>query len=106
MNELTPAKRVEISLHMVNGTRSLCPLYENKISQCVAERQMPNRGLCIVKRDAPAERAESNRIECGRGAPWGHALASAFFFVRNLSPCRIRHRKHRCARKTRQAWLG
>jgi len=28
-------------------------IYENKIPQCTAERLMRNRGLCIVKRDAP-----------------------------------------------------
>lgn len=47
---MTPRKRVEIAL---KGGRSNCvpfTIYESKIPQCVAEREMRNRGLCIVNR--------------------------------------------------------
>jgi len=47
---MTPRKRVEIAL---KGGHSDCvpfTIYEYKIPQCVAEREMRNRGLCIVNR--------------------------------------------------------
>ncbi len=47
---MTPKKRVEIALK--GGHSDIVPftIYENKIPQCAAEREMRNRGLCIVNR--------------------------------------------------------
>ena len=53
MTELTPRKRVEVSLHGGHSDRVPFTLYELKIPQCVTERAMRNRGMCIVKRDVP-----------------------------------------------------
>ena len=51
---MTPRERVLISLR---GGHSDCvpfTIYEAKIPQCQAEREMRNRGLCIVNRRIPA----------------------------------------------------
>lgn len=52
MNTLTPRKHVEISLRGGHSDRVPFTMYENKIPQCAVEREMRNRGMCIVKRDA------------------------------------------------------
>ena len=53
-NKMTPKKRVEIALHSGHSDKVPFTIYEAKIPQCSAEREMRNRGLCIVKRDIPA----------------------------------------------------
>ncbi len=50
---MTPRDRVEIALRGGHGASVPFTIYERKIPQCTAERLMRNRGLCIVKRDAP-----------------------------------------------------
>jgi len=47
---MTPRQRVEVALR--GGHADVVPftMYENKIPQCAAEREMRNRGLCIVNR--------------------------------------------------------
>ncbi len=72
---MTPRKRVEAVLR--GGRCETVPftMYENKIPQCTAEREMRNRGLCIVKRNAPVFRthrpnvqvSQQNVNEKGRG---------------------------------------
>jgi hypothetical protein len=47
---LTPRMRVEIALRGGYGDRVPFTLYEQKIPQCSAERDLRNRGLCIVER--------------------------------------------------------
>ena len=50
---MTPRKRVEKVLF--GGHADIVPFttYESKIPQCAKERELRNRGLCIVKRDIP-----------------------------------------------------
>ena len=50
---MTPRRRVEQALR--GGHSELVPftIYESKIPQCAVERDLRNRGLCIVKRDVP-----------------------------------------------------
>jgi len=47
---MTPRQRVEKSLRGGHGDRVPFTMYETMIPQCAAEREMRNRGLCIVKR--------------------------------------------------------
>ncbi|MDD5482598.1 MAG: uroporphyrinogen decarboxylase family protein [Kiritimatiellae bacterium] len=47
---MTPRQRVEIALKGGHGVRVPFTMYETMIPQCAAEREMRNRGLCIVKR--------------------------------------------------------
>ena len=51
---MTPKARVECVLRGGVGETVPFTMYENKIPQCVTERLLRNRGLCIVKRDVPA----------------------------------------------------
>ena len=48
---LSPRQLVERVLRGGHGQRVPFTMYESKIPQCAAERQLRNRGLCIVKRD-------------------------------------------------------
>ena len=50
---MTPRQRVEKALKGEHSDRVPFTIYETMIPQCVAEREMRNRGLCIVKRDWP-----------------------------------------------------
>jgi hypothetical protein len=52
MSRLTPRKCVEISLRGGRSDRVPFAMYETKIPQCTVERELRNRGMCIVKRDA------------------------------------------------------
>ncbi len=51
MEQLTPRKRVEISLRGGHSDRVPFTIYESKFPQCTAERELRNRGMCIVRRD-------------------------------------------------------
>jgi hypothetical protein len=51
---LTPRQRVEIALNGGYADRVPFTMYESKIPRCAVERQLRNRGMCIVKRDVPA----------------------------------------------------
>ena len=46
----TPRRRVELALRGGHGNRVPFTIYEEKIPQCAAERELRNRGLCIVNR--------------------------------------------------------
>ena len=50
---MTPRECVERALRGGHSYRVPFTMYECMIPQCEAERQMRNRGLCIVKRDVP-----------------------------------------------------
>ena len=50
MTSVTPRQRVEAALCGGHADRVPCTIYERKIPQCTAEREMRNRGLCIVNR--------------------------------------------------------
>ncbi|MCC6581213.1 MAG: hypothetical protein IT440_12320 [Phycisphaeraceae bacterium] len=60
---MTPRQRVELALQGRLGDRVPFTIYEGKIPQCVAERQMRNRGLCIVNRLHPVYRAHSPNVQ-------------------------------------------
>lgn len=47
---MTPSKRVEQALKGGHSDRVPFTIYESKIPQCAVEREMRNRGLCIVNR--------------------------------------------------------
>ena len=50
---MTPRQRVEIALHGGVADRVPFTIYESIVPQCAAEREMRNRGLCIVERRVP-----------------------------------------------------
>lgn len=50
---LTPRGRVEKVLREGKADKVPFTIYENKIPQCTVERQLRNRGLCIVQRTVP-----------------------------------------------------
>ncbi len=50
---MTPRQSVEAVLAGSRAERTPFTIYENKISFCAAERQLRNRGLCVVRRDIP-----------------------------------------------------
>ena len=50
MDKLTPRQRVELALRGDCGDKVPFTMYDNMIPQCTAERELRNRGLCIVKR--------------------------------------------------------
>ena len=47
---MTPRKRVEFALRGGHSSRVPFTMYENKIPQCTMERELRNRGMCIVNR--------------------------------------------------------
>jgi hypothetical protein len=59
---MTPRERVEIALGGGHGDRVPFTMYENKAHQCEAEREMRNRGMCIVERRVPTFR--THRPDC------------------------------------------
>ncbi|MAG16766.1 MAG: hypothetical protein CMJ21_01715 [Phycisphaerae bacterium] len=61
-NDLTPRRRVEIALHGGHSDRVPFTMYENKVPQCAAERELRNRGMCIVNRQAPVVRVHRPNV--------------------------------------------
>ena len=45
-------------------------IYESKIPQCQAERELRNRGLCIVKRDIPAYKIHRPHVKVTQHVYW------------------------------------
>jgi hypothetical protein len=45
-------------------------MYEGMIPQCTAEREMRNRGLCIVKRDAPVFKTHRPHVRISQQVYW------------------------------------
>ena len=45
-------------------------MYESMIPQCVAERAMRNRGLCIVKRDVPVYKTHRPHVQMTQQVYW------------------------------------
>ena len=54
---MTPRERVEKALHGGHAEKVPFTMYESKIPQCAAEREMRNRGMCIVERRVPVFRS-------------------------------------------------
>jgi hypothetical protein len=65
-SELSPRRRVEIALRGGCGDRVPFTMYESKIPQCVAERRLRNRGMCIVRRDVPVYRSHYPNVKQSR----------------------------------------
>lgn len=59
---MTPRERVQIALSGGHADRVPFTIYERKIPQCVTERSLRNRGLCIVKRDVPVYREQRPHV--------------------------------------------
>lgn len=57
---MTPRQRVITALHKGKTDKVPFTVYENKIPQCTIERELRNRGLCIVKRVASYKRHTPN----------------------------------------------
>ncbi|MDP6359636.1 MAG: hypothetical protein QF473_31225 [Planctomycetota bacterium] len=60
---MTPRKRVETALSGGHTDRVPFTIYEGMIPQCTAEREMRNRGLCIVNRRAPVVRTHRPNVK-------------------------------------------
>ncbi len=67
---MNPAKRVETCLRGGRGDRVPFTMYEHMIPQCVAEREMRNRGMCIVKRDVPAFKTHQPNVKITQQVHW------------------------------------
>jgi hypothetical protein len=67
---LTPRKAVEIALHGGHSKRVPFTMYECKIPQCVAEREMRNRGLCIVERRIPVVKTHQPNCKISQHIYW------------------------------------
>lgn len=60
---MTPCEKIMISLR--GGHSGIVPfsIYESKIPQCLAEREMRNRGLCIVNRLVPVFKVHTPNVK-------------------------------------------
>ena len=67
---MTPRQRVETVLRGGHCDRVPFTMYENKVHQCTAERQMRNRGLCIVDRRVNVFRTHSPNVETRQETFW------------------------------------
>ena len=68
--DLTPRQRVERALR---GGHSDCvpfTMYECMVPQCTAEREMRNRGLCIVKRDVAVFKTHHPNVRVTEHTYW------------------------------------
>ncbi len=59
---ITPRQRVEAALRGEMADQVPFTVYESKIPQCAAERQLRNEGLCIVVRTVPVVRTISPNV--------------------------------------------
>ena len=71
---MTPRARVEAVLRGGAGDRVPFTIYESKIPQCTAEREMRNRGLCIVKRDVPVYLTHRPNVRQSRHVYWENGV--------------------------------
>lgn len=60
---MTPRQHVERVLRGGHVNRIPFTVYESKIPQCAAEREMRNRGLCIVNRSVPVVRIHQPNVK-------------------------------------------
>jgi len=68
--DLTPRQRVMRALSGSRGDRVPFTIYECMIPQCRAEREMRNRGLCIVQRDVPVFKAHRPNVKVTQHTFW------------------------------------
>ena len=67
---VTPRARVEQVLRGGHSARVPFTVYESMIPQCEAERDMRNRGLCIVRRNVPVYRTHRPNVRVKRRVYW------------------------------------
>ncbi|NQU38790.1 MAG: hypothetical protein HQ523_02450 [Lentisphaerae bacterium] len=60
---MTPREQVEQVLRGGSSGRVPFTMYEHKVHPCAAEREMRNRGLCIVRRDIPVVRTVQPNVK-------------------------------------------
>lgn len=67
---MTPREKVEISLRGGHSNTVPFTMYECMIPQCTMEREMRNRGLCIVKRDVPIYSVRRPNVKVRQETTW------------------------------------
>ncbi|MHC4593275.1 MAG: hypothetical protein ACYS8L_11375 [Planctomycetota bacterium] len=67
---MTPREAVEIALRGGHGPTVPFTVYENMIPQCRAERDMRNRGLCILKWSVPAYKVHRPNVKVTEQVYW------------------------------------
>lgn len=67
---MTPRARVERALAGGHSDKVPFTIYESKIPQCSAEREMRNQGLCIVKRDIPIFKTHRPHVKVTAVTHW------------------------------------
>jgi len=67
---MTPKERVLAALNGGHGDHVPFTMYENKIPQCAAEREMRNRGMCIVERRVPVFRRHTPNVKRTQQVFW------------------------------------
>jgi hypothetical protein len=67
---MTPREQVERVLRGEASERVPFTMYECMIPQCVAERAMRNRGMCIVKRDVPVYKTHRPHVRVTQQVYW------------------------------------
>ena len=67
---MLPRDRVERALRREPVDVVPFTIYESKIPQCQAERELRNRGLCIVKRDVPAYLVHRPQVKVTQQVTW------------------------------------
>lgn len=81
MSAITPRRRVEIALHGGHADRVPFTMYECMIPQCAAEREMRNRGLCIVERTVGVVRSHQPNCRMTQQVYWenGRQFTRTFY---------------------------
>ena len=67
---MTPRQRVEAALHGGRADKVPFTIYESMIPQCTAERELRNRGLCIVNRRYPVFITHRPNVKVTRQTYW------------------------------------
>ena len=70
MDKLTPRRHVEISLRGGHSHRVPMTIYESLIPQCVTERELRNRGMCIVRRDVNVYKTRQPNVKSTQEIRW------------------------------------
>lgn len=67
---MTPRQSVITALRGGHSAKVPFTMYENKIPQCAAERELRNRGLCIVNRNVPVFRTHTPNVRTSQTVYW------------------------------------
>lgn len=80
MTRPTPRQMVETALRGGHSHQVPFTIYESKIPQCQAERELRNRGLCIVNRNIPVLKVHSPNVRWSQH----HEMKDGKYLVRNV----------------------